>query len=465
MRRFGTESTRRSSSREATAPRVDEAAMQAKLKELRGLMASEHAARETIRDIAELNGGSIWRSSRRPEERARDPVRASAGSIPGRGAHAHRIGPRLRDLSAEDMSLVERARARASAEVARVGPVASRRPDIPERRPGAASRGAGRVRTSVDVIDHLRPDLIARAMGVNSHPTHAHRSSRPGNSTPTARPRSPRVEHVVLHSADLDLRGRLGEGRLVPRPPPGLGPSSRAMARPASGGGGGGARAGRFGGVGMTLDGAATTTDDDDLSAVEPVGGGGRPPTGERRRAPTDPGASSSWRSSTRDGADVLTARGDDGGDGVGDGVGDRDGVWVAVTAGGVEIVDESGGALLRGEFDEEANARAFAEALREWRGGGGGDKEGGGGEEGGGDKELVVRESTRPTTAAAEIDVQTDGAGGGLYTGARRSSSPWGVAARPLAAKPGASYFERLFAKNVERMAGKKVMESMRAE
>ena len=240
--------------------------MQAKLKELRGLMASEHAARETIRDVAELNGGSIWRSSRRPEERTRDPVRASAGSIPVRGAHARRVGPRLRELSAEDMSLVERARARASAEVARVGPVASRRPDIPERRPGAASRGAGRVRTSVDVIDHLRPDLIARAMGTASRPTPAHRSSRPGVSTPTARPRSPRVEHVVLHSADL--RGQPGEGRLVPRPPPGLGPSSRAIARPASGGG---ARAGRFGGVGMTLDGAATM--DDDPSAVEPVGG------------------------------------------------------------------------------------------------------------------------------------------------------------------------------------------------
>ena len=98
----------------------------------------------------------------------------------------------------------------------------------------------------------------------------------------------------------------------------------------------------------MTLDGAATM--DDDLSAVEPVGGGGRPPTGERRRAPpTDPDASS-WRSSTRDGADVLTMRGDD--DGGGDGS-------VAVTAGGVEIVDESGGALLRGEFDEEANGPA----------------------------------------------------------------------------------------------------------
>ena len=67
--------------------------------------------------------------------------------------------------------------------------------------------------------------------------------------------------------------------------------------------------------------------------------------------------------------------------------------------------------------------------------------------------------------TAAAEIDVQTDGAGGGLYTGARRSSSPWGVAARPLAAKPGASYFERLFAKNVERMAGKKVSDGMRVK
>ena len=432
---------------------MDEAAMQAKLKELRGLMASEHAARETIRDVAELNGGPSGGSSRRPEERTRDPVRASAGSIPGRGAHARRVGPRLRELSAEDMSLVERARARASAEVARVGPVASRRPDIPERRPGAASRGAGRVRTSVDVIDHLRPDLIARAMGAASRPTPAHRSSRPGVSTPTARPQSPRVEHVVLHSADL--RGQLGEGRLVPRPPPGLGPSSRAIAEARE-------RRRREGrAVRRRRDDAGRRRDD----GRRPVRGGAR----RRGREAADRGtrrARRPTRARRRGGRPLATARTSSRCAATTAGTGT--GSVPSVTAGGVESRRRVRRALLRGEFDEEANARAFAEALREWRGGAGGGEEGGGirrdsARTPGG--ELVVRESTRPTTAAAEIDVQTDGAGGGLYTGARRSSSPWGVAARPLAAKPGASYFERLFAKNVERMAGKKVSDGMRVK
>ena len=50
MRRFSTESTVRRSSHDT---RVDEAAMQAKLKELRGLMASE----QTVLDMATLNGG------------------------------------------------------------------------------------------------------------------------------------------------------------------------------------------------------------------------------------------------------------------------------------------------------------------------------------------------------------------------------------------------------------------------
>ena len=150
MRRFSTESTVRRSSHDT---RVDEAAMQAKLKELRGLMASEHAARETVLDMATLNGGSIWQTSRRPEERGRaEPIRPSVGVSGGtrRTAQPHRTGLRLRDLSAEDMSLVERARMRASTGAnARPSSHAStsRRLDIPERRPGA-SRGSSRVRTS-----------------------------------------------------------------------------------------------------------------------------------------------------------------------------------------------------------------------------------------------------------------------------------------------------------------------------
>ena len=147
MRRFSTESTvRRSSSRHDT--RVDEAAMQAKLKELRGLMASEHAARETVLDMATLNGGSIWQTSRRPEERGRaEPIRPSVGVSGGRGgrtAQPHRTGPRLRDLSAEDMSLVERARMRASTDAnARPSSHASR-PGDPTSQRGGPGRRAGR---------------------------------------------------------------------------------------------------------------------------------------------------------------------------------------------------------------------------------------------------------------------------------------------------------------------------------
>jgi hypothetical protein len=157
MRRFSTESTvRRSSSRHDT--RVDEAAMQAKLKELRGLMASEHAARETVLDMATLNGGSIWQTSRRPEERGRaEPIRPSVGVSGGRGgrtAQPHRTGPRLRDLSAEDMSLVERARMRASTDAnARPSSHASRRPG----HPGEEARGVARVVARAHVGGRPRP--------------------------------------------------------------------------------------------------------------------------------------------------------------------------------------------------------------------------------------------------------------------------------------------------------------------
>ena len=459
---------RRSSSRHDT--RVDEAAMQAKLKELRGLMASEHAARETVLDMATLNGGSIWQTSRRPEERGRaEPIRPSVGVSGGtrRTAQPHRTGPRLRDLSAEDMSLVERARMRASTD-ANARPsshASSRRPDIPERRPGA-SRGSSRVRTSVDVLDHLRPDLIARTMGVVAQPmpTHTARtsampSSRAGggissgissstHGTQRGRPGSPRVEHVVLRSGDL--RGQLGEGRLVPRPPPGGAaggrPSSRSSEarRDGSGVAGAGipatgAGAVRFGGLGA-VPAMDLGMDEDLMASVEPVGGGARPRTGGRTRVePTE------WRSSKRDGADVLITA-DESSSSSHPSAKREDATNANVrTAGGVTIVNESGGALLDGSFDEDANRRAFAEALREWRSGGEEKNTALPGETTSGSP-LVVRESTRPATAAAEMNVQTDGTGPkGLYVGAKKSVSPAGKSSKPIhTAKPGASYFEK---------------------
>ena len=172
------------------------------------------------------------------------------------------------------------------------------------------------------------------------------------------------------------------------------------------------------------------------------------------------------WRSSKRDGADVLITA-DESSSSSHPSAKREDATNANVrTAGGVTIVNESGGALLDGSFDEDANRRAFAEALREWRSGGE-EKNNELPDETSSGSPLVVRESTRPATAAAEMNVQTDGTGPkGLYVGAKKSGSPAGKSSKPLhTAKPGASYFERLFAKNVERMAGKKVSDQMRVK
>jgi|TARA_B110000483_G_C18010236_1_gene470850 hypothetical protein len=199
--------------------------------------------------------------------------------------------------------------------------------------------------------------------------------------------------------------------------------------------------------------------DEDLMASVEPVGGGARPRTGGRTRVePME------WRSSKRDGADVLITA--DESSSSSHPSAKREDTTNVRTAGGVTIVNESGGALLDGSFDEDANRRAFAEALREWRSGGE-EKNNEAPDETSSGSPLVVRESTRPATAAAEMNVQTDGTGPkGLYVGAKKSGSPAGKSSKPIhTAKPGASYFERLFAKNVERMAGKKVSDQMRAK
>ena len=51
---------------------VDEAAMQAKLRELRSVMAKERTARTEMHSAMEANGGRIWSSSKPTTLRSRD---------------------------------------------------------------------------------------------------------------------------------------------------------------------------------------------------------------------------------------------------------------------------------------------------------------------------------------------------------------------------------------------------------
>ena len=79
--------------------RVDESAMQAKLQELKVAMAREKVARDTARGVMEAGGGRMWRSSApRPRE-----LRDRRGG-----------GPRLRELSAEELERIQRARERSA---------------------------------------------------------------------------------------------------------------------------------------------------------------------------------------------------------------------------------------------------------------------------------------------------------------------------------------------------------------
>ena len=76
---------------------VDEAAMQAKLRELRSVMAKERTARTEMHSAMEANGGRIWSSSKPTTLRSRDG------------------GLKLRELTAEELERIQRAKDRAAA--------------------------------------------------------------------------------------------------------------------------------------------------------------------------------------------------------------------------------------------------------------------------------------------------------------------------------------------------------------
>jgi hypothetical protein len=99
----------------------------------------------------------------------------------------------------------------------------------------------------------------------------------------------------------------------------------------------------------------------------------------------------------------------------------------------------EAGGSLLDGAFDEAANRRAFAEALGEWRGETNG--------------EAKKKKSGEPNVPAMETQTESP-------PGARKTRA---APAKP-SAPPGASYFERLRAGNVERLAGKDAADAVRS-
>ena len=89
--------------------------------------------------------------------------------------------------------------------------------------------------------------------------------------------------------------------------------------------------------------------------------------------------------------------------------------------------------------FDEAANRRAFAEALGEWRGETNG--------------EAKKKKSGEPHVPAMETQTESP-------PGARKTRA---APAKP-SAPPGASYFERLRAGNVERLAGKDAADAVRS-
>ena len=167
---------------------VDEAALCAKLRELREAMSEEKVAREGARARQAAGGGHIWASSR-----------ASANAV-----RVTRNGGRLRELSAEELERIQRIRQEESP---------SARAEAAMRRAEAEGAADGGRRRRLAPIEHA--------------PTTYHPPTR-APPRPT-RPRSPRlIEHVIYSTA----RGPTP----TPAPPPG-GPPSHARPRSARPGG------------------------------------------------------------------------------------------------------------------------------------------------------------------------------------------------------------------------------------
>ena len=438
---------------------VDEAAMQAKLRELRSVMAKERTARTEMHSAMEANGGRIWSSSKPTTLRSRDG------------------GLKLRELTAEELERIQRAKDRAAASdrAAAIAAVTAGR---------ARSRSGRRVLDPLDASVFSAPAASAR--------------SRPGSASSSG-PQSEYVaEHVPVRATNAVYappranarRAREGGsaarapgGAILPAPaapPAPRPPAARPASRPASGRRALSARA-----SGLSTSGRADVWHPDANDMIEPMGDDmiepvGGAEVGARRRAffsnagdaETMTFQNVSERSETFQNVSE-TFRNDAGLEtharvrivhdpdslleGEVDEAANRAAFAEALRSwrGGEENASsclttttrkenppsfsEAGGSLLDGAFDEAANRRAFAEALGEWRGETNG--------------EAKKKKSGEPNVPAMETQTESP-------PGARKTRA---APAKP-SAPPGASYFERLRAGNVERLAGKDAADAVRS-
>ena len=443
---------------------VDEAAMQAKLRELRQVMAKERTARTEVHSAMEANGGRIWSSSKPTTLRSRDG------------------GLKLRELTAEELERIQRAKDRAAASD-RAAAIA------------AVTAGRARSRSGRRVLDPLDKSVVSATAAARS---------RPGSASSSA-PQTPRAEHVVVRATNAVYAPPVrvsrnaqwaregapaarepdgatladGVARRAPRPPaapPGSRPASgrRPLSALASG---------------LSSRGRADEWHPDANDMIEPMGDP-EVMTKDLFEAPSAPTARRAFRRAGD--AEVMTfceknenAFGDD------------DFFETSSSAAGekraprVRIVNETP-SLLEGEFDEAANRAAFAEALREWRGGEprangaaetekenpprletGGSRSGslldGAFDEAANRRAFAEalsewRGDTREREGAANaanvpaMETQTDSPSDAAFS---RTTRP--ATAKP-SAPPGASYFERLRAGNAERLAGKDAADAVRS-
>jgi len=371
-------------------------------------------------------------------------------------------GPKLRELTADELEQIQRAKDRA-AEVERAAVLAA----------AAAGRARTRSGRRLEPLDLTLqpstsgpprlvrpgpdPSAVRRShANLLTRPTSASASRRPGSAPRGgSRPASPRVEHVVIREGAPDGNPRRGYPP-APAPPPGSRPSS---ARPIS------AR-------------AMSHFDDDGCDLIEPMGDpivpvGSEATTNVLTTTTTDVLTTNvltttttdvfaddddddvemlyvapEWEHDRRGDADVLTlgvsSSSANGGASTIGALGAR---AERRTTGGARVVNETP-SLLDGEFDEEANRREFEAALREWRSGGDASPSGSPGSAPRGSKAKAKE------AAAAGTETQTEAPGGS------RRARP--ETAKPIVPRAGASYFERLYANNVERMAAKDAVDAL---
>ena len=403
---------------------VDEAAMQAKLRELRSVVAKERTARTEVHSAMEANGGRIWSSSKPTTLRSRDG------------------GLKLRELTAEELERIQRAKDRAAASD-RAAAIA------------AVTTGRARSRSGRRVLDPLDKSVVVSAFAASAR-------SRPGSASSSG-PQSPRVEHVVVRATNSvyapPLRGNARWARegapdgailsdAVTRPAP-RPPAARPGSRPGSARRVLSARESGLSGLppsARLVDGWHPDAND----MIEPMGDP-EPAGGRAFRRAGDAEAMTFGDDDHHDAA-VVAIETPSLLEGALDEAANRAAFAEALRewrGGGTETRTDApasetekenaarsrvsaGGSLLDGTFDEAANRRAFAEALDEWRG----------------EPNAAAKKKSQPTESPA-TETQTESPASAAVS---RNARP--AAAKP-SAPPGASYFERLRFGNVERLAG----------